>query len=549
MQSIDIKNAENIDIKSPEGIEEVKAIFDEQDVNDFPLKSPDSSLEQSWLSDGLYTYLKTAEDTGGDYSLWDFVIPPQAGAPAHFHTNEDEVYKVVEGEVTFQEGNQIKVARTGDIVPLQKGNVHRFKNLGAEPARMQLFATPSGLENFFEDAGQPVTDTSLTPPKDDPARVQAAGQENGIKFYQEASILGTDKLTPGTAPLDGNNGTVVYGDDNNNTFTGGDGNDLYLGADGNDTLSGGGGDDILIGEQGNENLEGGKGNDVLSGREGIDTLTGGGGRDAFFFLPDNGIDTITDFSGVGTDENLSSTALAEVDVLKFEGPGLTPKNMLLTQEGNDLVINFEGIDNTGVKLQNFSLDNLDNFNTPTVAGTSTSIGNVLFVDQRGLSDLEDSFDVFDAGQQSDTVLQENSVTFLNGLDNNTTGFEDSNDVINGQGGNDYLSGLSGDDLLRGGYGDDIIVGGYGDDLLHGDYGDDFFVLNAGEGNDTIMDFTNGQDTIQISSELNFSALKITQGVGENANDVSISIESKDELLATISGVQANDITSDDISFS
>ena len=128
-------------------------------------------------------------------------------------------------------------------------------------------------------------------------------------------------------------------------------------------------------------------------------------------------------------------------------------------------------------------------------------------------------------------------------------FEDSNDVINGQGGNDYLSGLSGDDLLRGGYGDDIIVGGYGDVLLHGDYGDDFFVLNAGEGNDTIMDFTNGQDTIQISSQLNFSDLKITQGVGENANDVSISIESKDELLATISGVQANDITSDDISFS
>ena len=432
---------------------------------------------------------------------------------------------------------------------MRKSYVHRFKNLGAEPARMQLFATPSGLENFFEDAGQPVTDTSLTPPKDDPARVQAAGQENGIKFYTEASLLGTDKLTPGTAPLDGNNGVALYGNGDNNIFTGGDGNDLYLGADGNDTLNGGEGEDIFIGEQGNDVLSGGKGNDVLSGREGIDTLIGGGGRDAFFFLPDNGIDIVTDFSGVGTDENLSSTALAEVDVLKFEGSGLTAKNMLLTQEGDDLVINFEGVENTGVRLQNFSLENLENFNTPTVAGTSTSIGNVLFADQRGLSDLEDSFDVFDANQQSNTVLRKNSVTFLNDLDNNTTGFEDSNDVINGQGGNDYLSGLSGDDLLRGGYGDDIIVGGYGDDLLHGDYGDDFFVLNAGEGNDTIMDFTNGQDTIQISSQLNFSDLKITQGVGENANDVSISIESKDELLATISGVQANDITSDDISFS
>jgi Ca2+-binding RTX toxin-like protein len=540
MQSIDIKNAENIDINTPEGMEKVKAIFDEQDVNNFPLKPPDSSLEQSWLSDGLYTYLKTAEDTGGDYSLWDFVVPPQAGPPGHFHTKEDEVYKVVEGEVMFQEGNQIKVAEPGDIVPLQKGNVHRFKNLGAEPARMLLFATPSGLENFFEDAGKPVTDPSLTPPKDDPARVQAVNKENGIRFYQEASLLGTDKLTPGTASLDGNNGTVVYGDDNNNIFTGEDGNDIYLGANGNDTLSGGKGEDIFIGEQGNENLEGGEGNDVLSGREGIDTLTGGEGRDAFFFLPDNGIDTITDFGGVGTDENLSSITLAEVDVLKFDGPGLTPKNMLLTQEGNDLVINFEGVENTGVKLQNFSLENLENFNTPTVAGTSTSIGNVLFADQRGLSDLEDSFDVFDANQQSDSVLKQNSVTFLNELDNNTSGFDNSNDVINAQGGNDYLSGLSGDDLLRGGNGIDTLSGGNGNDL---------FVLKAGEGTDTIIDFTKGQDIIQVSDELIFTDLKITQGTGDNANDALISIESEDKLLGIMSGVQASDITSEDIKFS
>jgi Ca2+-binding RTX toxin-like protein len=539
MQTVDVKNVERIDITSPEGIEKIKAIFDEQDANNFPLKPPDSSLQQSWLSDDLYTFLKTAEDTGGEYSLFDFVVPSQAGPLTHLHTREDQVFKVVQGEVTFQEGNKIDIARPGDVVFRSKDNVHRFKNLGVEPARVLILSTPSGIEHFFEDGGQSVTDPSLTPPKDDPAQVEAASKENGIGFYPEASLLGTDKLTPGTAPLDGNNGVVLYGDDGDNTFTGGDGNDLYLGADGNDTLSGGEGDDIFIGEQGNENLEGGKGNDVLSGREGIDTLTGGGGRDAFFFLPDNGTDTVTDFSGVGTDENLSNAALAEVDVLKFEGSGLIPKNMLLIQEGNDLVINFEGVENTSVRLQNFSLENLDNFNTPTVAGTSISIGNVLFDQQRGLSDLEDSFDVFDANQQSDSVLHQNSVTFLNELDNNTSGFDNSNDVINAQGGNDYLSGMSGDDLLRGGKGNDIINGGEGNDL---------FVLKAGEETDTIIDFSKGQDILKLSDGLTFTDLKITQGTGIDANDTSISTNSGNELLAILSGVQASDITSDDLSF-
>jgi Ca2+-binding RTX toxin-like protein len=540
MQFANEESVEPIDITSPEGIVKVNKIFDEQEINDFPLKPPNEDLQQTNLSGNLDTFLATAEDTGGEYSLFDVIVPPLAGPPTHFHTNDDEVFKVVKGEVTFQEGNQIKVAGPGDIIPRQKGNVHGFTNLGTEPARMLLLSTPSGLEDLFGLGGQPVTDSSLPPVKDDPAKVQVGAEKDGIKYYPEASLLGEYKLTPGTAPFDGNNGVTLYGDDDNNIFTGGDGNDIYLGANGNDTLSGGEGDDIFIGEQGNENLEGGKGNDVLSGREGIDTLTGGGGRDAFFFLPNNGIDTITDFSGVGTDENLSSTALAEVDVLKFDGPGLTPKNMLLTQEENDLVINFEGVENTGVRLQNFSLENLENFETPTVAGTSTSIGNILFDGQRGLTDLEENFDVFDANQQSDTVLRKNSVTFLNELDNKITGFKDSDDVINGQGGNDYLSGLSGDDLLRGGYGDDLLQGGDGKDL---------FFLNPGEGNDTITDFTDGQDIIQVSSELIFTDLKITQGTGDNANDALISIESEDKLLAIMSGVQASDVTSEDIKFS
>ena len=542
------KSIEPIDITSPEGIERVESIFKQEEPNDFPLKPPDSNLQQSWLSGDLYTFLKTAQDTNGEYSVFDFVIPPQSGPPAHLHTREDEVFKVLQGELTLQQENRIDIAKPGDTLLRPKDRIHSFKNLGTEPVRLLLFATPSGIENFFADAGQPVTDPSLPPPEDDVARVLSAGQANGLIYYPETSIIGLDKLTPGTASLDGNNGDTIYGDDTNNTLTGGNGDDLYLGAKGNDTLSGKEGDDILVGEQGNDVLSGGEGNDVLSGREGIDTLTGGKGRDAFSLSFNGGIDIITDFGGVGTDENLSSGAVAEVDVLKFYGLGVNPRNMLLTPEGDDLVVSFEGVENTGARLQNFSLEDLENFETPTITGTSVKVGNILFDEQRGLSSLEENFDVFDANQQSETVLKENFVTFLNDLDNDITGFEDSDDVINGQGGKDYLSGLSGDDLLRGGYGNDTIAGGAGDDLLQGGYGNDVFVLKSGETADTILDFTDGQDLIQIAEELVFSDLKITQGTGDNASNVSIFKESGDELLAILNEVEATNLTSDDIVF-
>ncbi len=94
-------------------------------------------------------------------------------------------------------------------------------------------------------------------------------------------------------------------------------------------------------------------------------------------------------------------------------------------------------------------------------------------------------------------------------------------ILQGQGGADYLSGLGGNDTLRGGNNADHLLGGAGIDQLFGDYGSD--VLNGGAGSDTltggfgydiyaftgpvtlanlgtdtIMDFEDGLDVIDLS---------------------------------------------------
>lgn len=523
-----------IDITTSKGIERVKAIFEAQDIS--PQEPPDKNLESIWLSGNLDTFLATGEDTNGQYALFDLYVPPGAGPLVHFHNREDEVYRILDGEVTFQEDNRFMTVGTpGDLVFLPRGHLHGFQNLGREPARVQLFATPAGFENFFRAAGEPGTDPS-NPVPEDPEKLVAAANTFGIEPYPEAELLGQE------IPEDG--GITIVGDETSETLIGKSGSDIIVGRNGRDQFNGHRGNDILIGGTGYDQFDGGRGNDLISSRQANDTLTGGGDRDTFIFIAPLGTntDTITDFGGVGSGANPSVTATAEVDTLGFTGDGLVARNMLLTQDENDLLITFMGDEETEVILENFTLDNLDNLQKSS--GAPLDIGNILF---DGQSDIQDSFDVADADQNLGRVFNQNTVTFLNDLDNTTRGFN-TNDVINGQGGNDKLEGLSGDDLLRGSIGNDILIGGAGKDIVDGGKGSDLFVLKPGAGTDTIADFTHGQDLIELSGSLKFADLAIAQGTGTNANNTLISTTGRDELLAILTGLQASSIINADFSF-
>ena len=78
-------------------------------------------------------------------------------------------------------------------------------------------------------------------------------------------------------------------------------------------------------------------------------------------------------------------------------------------------------------------------------------------------------------------------------------------------GNDRLSGGKGDDSLVGGAGDDDMRGNGGNDSLHGNGGRDVFQFRTSDRNDTILDYTQGQDSIEILNGVNrFDALVFEQ---------------------------------------
>lgn len=275
-----------LDISTPEGKQKVDNIFAQNPVD--PNQPPDRTLEQIWLSGNLDTFLVTGEDTNEQYALIDLVIEPESGPPPHIHTGEEEVYKVLKGEITFQEGNEIVVKQPGELVYLDRDNLHSFKNLGTESARMLLLTTPAGLEDSFREAGQPVDDPDGPPPMDDIPRVQAAAAAQGIDVYPEALLIGQPILDDG--------GVTIYGDANSEPLIGTDGSDLIIGRNGDDLLFGRQGNDTLIGGNGQDLIYGGEGDDLLSGRQANDILTGDGGNDRFVLTPGGGTELIMDFT-------------------------------------------------------------------------------------------------------------------------------------------------------------------------------------------------------------------------------------------------------------
>lgn len=246
--------------------------------------------------------------------------------------------------------------------------------------------------------------------------------------------------------------------------------------------------------------------------------SGDGGNRTFTIAAGSGETIITAFGGVGDGTSPPAAVRREIDLLQF-GQGLTAETMVLTQAGTDVLIQFENVNDTIVVLKNFTLEWLDNL--PQTTRDIESIGNIRFDNRVTTSD---SFDVINQTK----MLRRNVVTFLDEGNNTKSGYDNSQDVINGQAGNDYLEGRGGNDILRGGAGDDVLLGGTGDDRLVGGEGNDLliggdgidtlegglgrdrFVIGRNQGTAIIQDFQLGDDWLQLAEGLLPSQIAFVQ---------------------------------------
>jgi quercetin dioxygenase-like cupin family protein len=117
-------------------------------------------------------------DTGGAFVLAEAVTPPGSGPPPHIHANEDELFQVLEGRVSFFAEGKWTEFGPGAVVFLPRGGVHTFRNTGETPSRMSVLLRPAGFEVFFERCAAEFT----RPGGPDMARIIAISAEHGIQF-------------------------------------------------------------------------------------------------------------------------------------------------------------------------------------------------------------------------------------------------------------------------------------------------------------------------------------------------------------------------------
>ncbi|MEG4803201.1 type I secretion C-terminal target domain-containing protein [Microcoleus sp. ARI1-B5] len=292
------------------------------------------------------------------------------------------------------------------------------------------------------------------------------------------------------------------------------GNDALHGNELNNSLVGGYGNDWLNGREGNDNLQGGAGNDGLYGGTGNDTMTGGQGDDIYFV--DSVGDVVIEAVGGGKDTVLTSlesyTLGDNVENLNLGFVGIIGAGNSLNNEisGNELDNALYGKEGDDILYGNAGDDDLvGNSGNDTMVG---GIGNDNYW-------VEESGDVVveAAGSGTDRVFA--SVNYTLGANvenlylmphsnasegigndlNNAIGLANTgNDKLGVRDQNLVLSGMGGDDTLSGGSGDDLLTGGTGRDWLTGGDGDDRYVYtHLKDAGDTITDFTNGNDVLDL----------------------------------------------------
>jgi Ca2+-binding RTX toxin-like protein len=204
---------------------------------------------------------------------------------------------------------------------------------------------------------------------------------------------------------------------------------------------GGRGDDRLGGKNGHDRIYGEKGNDRLYGNDGNDRLHGGDGADRL----DGGDGADKMWGGRGND--LFMVDDRKDGVYEYRSQGI------------DTVKSSVSYSLSGTHVEKLVLAGSEDLN-----GTGNSLDNSI---------------VGNAGQ-------------------NVLKGKGGDDVLKGMGDADKLYGGAGDDKLYGGADNDRLQGGAGDDRLTGGTGQDTFVFERRSGSDTVTDFRDGHDKVDVS---------------------------------------------------
>jgi len=129
------------------------------------------------------TFKATMAETGGAYSLTEYLVTAACNPPMHVQLAEEEAFYILDGEVEFEVDGQVVTATPGSFALVARGSAHRYSVL-TDTARMLVICSgkpADNLEDFFLSMGTPATERALpTPGAPDVDRLMELCDRTGI---------------------------------------------------------------------------------------------------------------------------------------------------------------------------------------------------------------------------------------------------------------------------------------------------------------------------------------------------------------------------------
>jgi len=100
------------------------------------------------------TFLKTGEETGGEYTLIKVEVAPGGGTEPHYHKTYDEHFEVLEGALEVLVGEETRTLGPGQRAAAERNTLHRFRNPTDGPTTFLVGLVPghAGFEKAVKVA-------------------------------------------------------------------------------------------------------------------------------------------------------------------------------------------------------------------------------------------------------------------------------------------------------------------------------------------------------------------------------------------------------------
>ncbi len=111
--------------------------------------------ESIWFMGDLIQPIVTSEMTDGRLMMALTHSKPGSEPPLHEHSAEDEIFFILEGEMSFWAGDTAVRLGAGDCILMPKDVPHIFRAAPDQEVKWLVLTAPGGLEKFFRAVSVP----------------------------------------------------------------------------------------------------------------------------------------------------------------------------------------------------------------------------------------------------------------------------------------------------------------------------------------------------------------------------------------------------------